>query len=94
MAMTRVVLSDDSALADMKCGKKAGRAVPLIFVGEGSTAPTFQGQARLRTVERLDLAFLVHTEHHRILWRLQVHADHIRELLHKLWVSRKLERLC
>lgn len=50
MAMTRVVLGDYPALADMQRGKKAGRAMPFIIVGESPAAASLQRQARLRTI--------------------------------------------
>ena len=43
MAMTRVVLRDQSALADMERGKQAGRALALILVRKGSAASALQG---------------------------------------------------
>src|SRR5262249_8519401 len=72
MAMTRIMLRDHSALADVERGKQAGRAVPFILVGEGSAAATLQRQARLRTVQRLNLALLIHTQHHGVLGWLQI----------------------
>ena len=94
MAMTRIILRDHSALADMERGKQAGRAVSLILVGEGPAATTLQGQARLRTVQRLNLALLIDAQHHCVLRWLQIDANHVRELLHKLRIPRQLEGLC
>ena len=93
MAVTRVVLGDHPPLADMERGKQAGRAMPFIVVGEGPAAAMLQGQAWLRAIQRLNLALLVHTEHHGVLRWLQIDADHVGELLHKLRIPRQLEGL-
>ena len=55
-------------------------------------AALLQGQARLRTIEGLDLAFLVDREHQRPIRGIEIESDHVVELLDELFVATDLER--
>jgi hypothetical protein len=44
---------------------------------QGSAATLFHGQARLRAIQRLDLALFIHAEHDRLLGRIEIEAHHI-----------------
>src|SRR5215216_3512545 len=57
-----------------------------------SGASFLERQSRLRAIEGLHLALLIAAEDDRMLGRMQVEADHILELLHKLRVLRDFER--
>lgn len=58
----------------------------------GAAAPLLHRQARLCPIQRLDLRFFIHAQHHRLVWGVEVDAHHIRQLLHKPRVLRQLER--
>jgi hypothetical protein len=48
-------------------------------------------QTRLRPVQRLDLAFLVNRQHHRMARRGHVQPDNVLELGHEFRIARVLE---
>jgi len=56
-------------------------AMPLVVVGHGSAPAPFQWQAWLGAGQGLDLALLVHREHHRMLRRIEIEADDVLHLL-------------
>ena len=53
------------SIEDVERGEERRRAVALVVVGHRAGEALLQGQARLRAVERLDLAPLVEREHDR-----------------------------
>ena len=79
------------ALEHVECGEQRGRAVTLVVMSHGSAAAALQRQSRLGTVERLDLRFLVDSEHYRMRRRSDIEADNIPELGHEIGVVRQLE---
>ena len=81
----------DLAGRDIQGGKQGGRAVPDIIVGPSAAAPAFERQSRLRAVQRLNLALLVHAQDDRMLRRVQIHPHHIQELRDKLRIARQFE---
>ena len=91
--MPFVALADHAPLQDFQGGKQGGGAVALVVVGHGSAAALFHRQARLRAIERLNLRLLIHTQHQRLLRRIQIQAHHIGQFLQKLGVARQLEGL-
>src|ERR1035441_6571966 len=72
MAMPGVTLANDLAVQDAQRRKKRRRAVALVIVRHGS-APALldERQPRLGAIQRLNLALLVQTQHHRLLWGLK-----------------------
>ena len=67
--------------------------MPDVVVGALLGVPGLHRQGLLGPVQRLNLAFLIHTQHDRVLrWR-QVQADHIGDLGLQLGVGGELERL-
>jgi len=63
----------------------------LIVVRERAATPRLERQARLRAVQRLDLALLVHAQHHGVLGWGQIDAHDIGELLQELGIAGELE---
>ena len=63
-------VSDDFALQVIQRGKESDSAVAIVIVGLSADMPFAQRQTRLTALQRLDLALLVTTEHHCLLWRL------------------------
>src|SRR5262249_60105574 len=89
----RQAFADDEATLHVEGRKQRGRAVPLVVVRHGRGPSLLERQARLRAVERLDLALLVDAEHHRALWRIEVKPDNVGDLLLELPIIRDLETL-
>jgi hypothetical protein len=58
-------------------GEQRRRSVAFIIMGHGGAFARLQRQARLRAIQRLDLAFLVDGQHHRVTRRRHVKANHI-----------------
>jgi hypothetical protein len=54
--------ADDAAFQHIRGGEQRGGAVPDVVVGDGAAALFLQGQSGLGSIERVDLAFLVHGE--------------------------------
>jgi len=46
----------------------------------------------LRAAQHLDLRLLVHAEHDRVRWRIQIQSDHVLDLLRRLGIGGELER--
>ena len=51
--------ADDRPIEHVECGEQRGRAVALVVVRHGTAAARLDWQARLGTIQRLDLALLV-----------------------------------
>jgi hypothetical protein len=62
-------------------------------MGHRGGTPGLEWQRGLGAVQRLDLALLVHAQHHGLLGRVEVEPDHVDELLLEPWVTRDLEGL-
>lgn len=77
MAVAPVALADDRAFEDVERGEQRGGAVTLVIMGHRAGTPLLYRQPGLRTVERSDLGFFVHTQHQRVLGRVDVEPDDI-----------------
>src|ERR1700730_241373 len=63
--MPRLAGSDHRALQNVEGSKQSGRSVPLIIVRLSFWQAGSQRMNRLRAVQRLNLAFLIHAEDDR-----------------------------
>jgi hypothetical protein len=90
--VARLAFADDDAGLHVKCGEQRRRAVAFVIVGHGGGPALFHRQARLRAVERLDLAFLVNAQHHRLVRWVHVEANDVDDFLLELGIVRDLER--
>ena len=63
--MARLAIADDETTLHVHRRIERGHSVPLVVVRDCCGAALLERQARLRAVERLDLAFLVHAQHQR-----------------------------
>ena len=66
-----VALANDLALEDLQSGKERGRAIAFVVVSHSAATAFFKRQARLRSIQSLNLALLIHTEHQGLLRRVQ-----------------------
>jgi hypothetical protein len=71
----------DLAVRHIQSGEQSSCAVGFVVVRHGRAASAFQGQPRLRTVQSLNLALLVHAQHQRVLGRIQVQTDDVFQFL-------------
>ena len=91
VAMAGIALPNDLALRHLQRRKERRRAIALVIMGHGSTATLLQRQSRLGTIQRLNLALFIDTEHQSFLRRVQIKSHHIGQLLQKTGISGKLE---
>ena len=91
VAMPSHAASDHSSVEDVERGEQSGRAVALVVMGHRPAFSGLERQARLRAVERLDLALLVDRDDHRVLGRVHVEADDVLDLLGELGIVGALE---
>jgi hypothetical protein len=84
-------LADDRAVQHVHRGEQGRGPVANIVVGHGAGPALLHRQARLGTVERLDLRLLVDREHNGMGRRIEVEPDDVPELGGKGRVVRQLE---
>jgi len=81
MPMLRHAAADDRSCENVQRREQGGRAVALVVVGQGPAFSGLERQARLRAVERLDLAFLVDGDDDGMGGRVHVEADDVLDFL-------------
>jgi hypothetical protein len=91
MAVAFHALPDHRTAGDIERGKQGSGAMALVVVRHGAGSALFHRQPWLSTVERLDLALLVDTQHEGSVRRAEVEADDILHLLDEPLVVRQLE---
>jgi hypothetical protein len=92
-AMASVHLTDDFAGGDVKRGKQRRDAVARLVVRASFGDARSQRQQRLRAVERLSLALLVHAQRYGLERRGEVQPQDVTHLFCKRRIARKLEGL-
>ena len=93
MAMPGQALPDDFAGQHVQRREQRGGAVALVVVGHCGRPPFLDGQRRLGAVQCLHGGLLVHTQHDRLLRRIEVQTDHVDQFLVELRVVGQLECL-
>lgn len=91
MAMALHATADDLAIQHVEGGEQGRRAVALVVVRHGADPAFFQRQSRLRSVESLDLAFLVDRQHDGMGRRIDVKPDDVADLGGEGWIVGELE---
>ncbi len=89
--VAREAFTDDPARLHIECCEQRGRAVALVIMGHGGRAALLEREARLGSVERLNLRLLINTKHDRPVWRIEVKPDDLGDLLLEHWVVQHLE---
>ena len=93
VAMPRLAVPNHLAGSNVQRGKQGCRAVPLAVVRLALRQARPEWQNRLRAIQRLNLALLIHAEYDRIVWRVQVETHNVPYFGDELWVRAELERL-
>ena len=65
--------------------------MPHIVMSHALDITQPQGEDRLRTIQRLDLGFLIHAQHQRLVRRIEIEPDNVPHLLHKEGIGGELE---
>src|SRR5437763_16497042 len=84
--------ADDSSFEYIQGGKQGRRSVALVVVGAPLRQTGTQRQNRLRPVECLNLALLIHAQNDRFVRWIQIKPHNVTQLSGKLWVVAELER--
>ena len=72
MPVSRHTLANHFAIQHAQSRKEGRRAVAFVIVSHRAAAALLERQPWLGAVQRLDLALLIHTKHHRLLRRVQI----------------------
>ena len=91
MAMALHVAADHGSVEHVHRRERCSRAVPLVVMGHGSGAALLERQPGLRSVERVDLALFVYTEHDGRHQRIDVELDDVAQLVDEGRVVGQLE---
>lgn len=91
MAMSLHVAADHRAVEHIEGGEQGGRAVALVIMGHGAEPPLLHRQARLSSVERLDLALFVEGQDDGVAGWVDVEANDIAQLGDEVRIIRELE---
>lgn len=93
VTVPRHALPDDFSFEYVQCGEECGRAIAFVVVRHCLRVSSHKRKRWLCTIKSLNLTFLVHAQHKSVIGRIQVQADNVCELLHKMLVTGKFERL-
>ena len=85
------VTADDGTVEHIQRREQCCRAVTFVIVCHGAATASLHGQAGLGTVQRLDLAFLIHRQNDRVGRRIHIEADDISDLFDECGIVRQLE---
>jgi hypothetical protein len=91
MAMALQVLPDHCAVEHPHRSEQGRGPVALVVVGHGSRAAFLEGQARLGSVERLDLGFLIDAKHDGVRRQIDTEPDNVTQLAEELRVLGQFE---
>ena len=75
--MPLMALSDDATAQNFQGREQSGGAVAFVIMRHRPATAFLQGQAGLRTIQRLNLALLIHTQHDRLLRWIQIQAHYV-----------------
>ena len=103
MAVALHTAADHGTVEHAESGEQGSGAVPLVVMGHSLAAPGFDRQPGLGAIERLNLAFFIDRQHHRMGRRIDPRVrplagpragakpDNIGELVGKARIARALE---
>ncbi len=91
MTMPRLTSPQHLSGEHIQGGKECGGSVPFIVMSHRPAPSLFQEKPGLGSIQGLNLALLVGTEHQGLVGRIEVKSDHVRQFLDKLWVPAEFE---
>src|SRR5438876_12224717 len=91
MPMTLPTAREHRALGRVQRGKQGRGSMTPIIVGHTLDVAQHDGQHGLGAFQRLNLALLVHTQHHRVLRWMLVQSHDFAHCLHANSDSREIE---
>src|SRR5579863_1492606 len=93
MAMSPVTVADGDSTGNVEGGEQGCDAVPFVIVRLPSRHAGSQRENRLGAVQRLYLALLIHTQHHRPIWRIHIQSHDVSNLFDEQRIFGELEVL-
>lgn len=91
MAVVALASGEDMTSRDVERGIQSRGTVADIIVGHALDISQTHGQQGLRSVQGLNLAFLIDTEDHGLIGRIEIQPDNIADLLDKKGVGGDLK---
>ena len=89
MAVARHALPDYGSLQDVQRGEQRSCPVAFVIMSHGPASDAFfHLQARLGTIQCLNLTLLIDANHQGLIRRIEIQADYVRQLLYKPLVPR------
>ena len=85
------IAPDNGPVEDIQGGKEGCGSIAFVVVGHGAQTSFFHRQARLGTVKRLDLAFLIDRQDDGVGWRIDIEANDIAQFGDKIRIAGELE---
>src|SRR5208282_373836 len=90
VSMARRALRDDRSVEHMERGEQGGGAVSIVVVGDPFNVAQAERQHWLGSLERLDLALLVHPQYQRFVRRVEIKPAHVPHLCHQKRIGGEL----
>ena len=87
MGVALLACADERAVQSIHGSEQGRGSIAHVIVRHGFSAPLFQRQSRLGSVQCLHLTFLVAAQNQRMLGRRHVQADDVFKFFHKLRVT-------
>ena len=91
--MASMQLADNPTGSQIQGREQARRAVPLVVMGASLRYSRRQRQQRLGPIQGLNLALLVHAQHHRFGGRIQIQPNDVAHLVDEQRIGGELEGL-
>src|SRR5215467_16401352 len=93
MPMPGLAGSDYRPLQNVERCEQCGRSMPFIIVRLPCWQAGPQGKNRLRSIQRLNLTFLIQAEDDRLIGWVHIEPNNVAHLASKFWIVTKLEGL-
>ena len=81
------IAPDNGPVEDIQGGKEGCGSIAFVVVGHGAQTSFFHRQARLGTVKRLDLAFLIDRQDNGVGWRIDIEANDIAQFADEVGIA-------
>jgi hypothetical protein len=81
MAVSFLTKAVDLTVGRIHSREQSRRAVAFVIMRQGLAATALERQSGLRTVQRLNLAFLVYAQHQSVFGRVQIQSQDVLQFL-------------
>jgi len=91
MAVAGLACADHLSVGNIEGSKKSRGAVALVIVGVGGSSSLLERQAGLRSIQGLNLTFLIAAQHQCVLWSIEVKTHDVFQFAHEVRIVGDLE---